>query len=243
MADRPLTDVPVLILGESHSTAISRAIDASGETGFIAIDVRKDSDDSKINFDLFNCYRPEHLVLAFGGTEHNIVGMMEGEPKFDFLWPPYEDFDADRTFMTASAIEELLHHRMQSGVKRALRAAAGFDCPLYAVAPPPPFLEIDDQTAFPRAFSAVLEAGIAPAPIRRKIYAMQCEMMKALYAEHGIRFLGAPPKAFDEDGFLQRSLWGREPTHGNRRYGQVLIAYLKRKLGLDAGVAGKKADA
>lgn len=242
MADLPLNDVPVLILGESHSVAISLAIAASDEQSLVSVDVRVDSEDSKINFDLFNFYNPDKIVLAFGGTEHNIVGMIEGEPKFDFLWPPFDDFDPERTLVPAAAIEEMLLWRIRSGLTRALRVRERFDCLAYALAPPPPFLSIDAKTILPSAFSALVEAGIAPAPIRRKLYAMQCALMKSLYEEHGIAFIDAPPKACDNDGFLLRKFWGREPTHGNQHYGRILLQHLSKELGLKANTARKKAN-
>ncbi|KPF63742.1 hypothetical protein [Porphyrobacter sp. AAP60] len=242
MADPPLSEVPVLILGESHSTAISRAIDATHDDSLVSIDVRIGSDASKINFDLFKLYNPNKLVLAFGGTEHNIIGMIEGEPKFDFLWPPFEDFDTERTLVPAAVIEEVLRWRMQSGVIRALRVREHFDCPAYVLAPPPPFLEIDGKTILPKAFSELFEAGIAPAPIRRKLYAMQCTLMKSIYKEHGIAFITAPPKTRDKDGFLHRKFWGRDPTHGNQHYGRILIQHLNDALELDAKSPGKKAN-
>lgn len=242
MADHPLTDVPVLILGESHTTAISRAIETGDEAPFVSIDVRIGSDDSKINFELFDFYKPDHLVLAFGGTEHNIIGMIEGEPKFDFLWPPFDDYDTQRTLIPASAIEEMLGLRLQGGVKRALQVREMFDCPAYALAPPPPFRAIDEKTTLPKAFSSLLEAGIAPAPIRRKLYAMQCAVMKSQYEDIGIRLIAAPNRTCDEDGFLKRKFWGRDPTHGNRHYGNEMMRHLRQKLRLNPEASRKKAD-
>lgn len=242
MAEPPLSEVPVLILGESHSIAISRAIEATDNQAFVSVDVRIGSDDSKINFESFNFYNPGKVVLAFGGTEHNIIGMIEGEPKFDFLWPPFDDFDIERTLVPAAAIEEMLLWRMRSGLTRALRVREVFDCPAYVLAPPPPFLSIDANTIVPKTFSALVEAGIAPAPIRRKLYAIQCKLTKSIYEEHGIAFIDAPRKTRDKDGFLLRKFWGRDPTHGNQHYGRILIRHLSNELGLEANTPGKKAN-
>ncbi|WP_379923044.1 hypothetical protein [Erythrobacter sp. R86502] len=242
MADAALTEVPILILGESHSTAISRAIEIEEDIPFVSIDVRTGSDKSKINYELFSFYRPEKLVLAFGGTEHNIIGMIEGEPKYDFLWPPFDDFDTERTLIPASAIEEILALRIKSGLRRALRVRELFDCPVFALAPPPPFLAIDDAAALPKAFASLLEAGIAPAPIRRKLYAVQCAVMQSHYGSHDIPLISAPKKACDANGYILRKLWGRDPTHGNRHYGRILVQHLRDKLGVKENAAEKKTD-
>lgn len=242
MADPSLNQVPVLILGESHSTAISRAIEITDNEALKSVDVRIDSDSTKVNFDLFNFYRPDKIVLAFGGTEHNIIGLIEGEPKFDFLSPSFDDFDMDRTLVPAAAIEEMLLWRMNSGLTRALRVRETFDCPAYALAPPPPFLSIDSKTVLPSAYLALVEAGITPAQIRRKLYVMQCTLMKSLYEEHGIAFIEAPRKACDKDGFLLRKFWSRDPSHGNQHYGRILIQHLSRELGLKTKTPGEKAN-
>ena len=230
MAKQALTIVPVLVLGESHCTAISRALRHDIQDQFITIDVRTGADASKINFDLFSRIAPRTLVLAFGGTEHNIIGLIEAEPKFDFLWPPFDDLDPARCLIPASAVEQLLHNRMQSALGRAMAVRERFDCPTYAVAPPPPFLTIDEKALLPKSFAGLIEAGIAPAPLRRKLYALQCEVMLRAYKRHGIEMIPAPAGATDEDGYLHRWMWNRDPTHGNRNYGKLVLDHLRNKL-------------
>jgi hypothetical protein len=241
-ADQPHIEVPALVLGDSHAVVLARAIESTKNDLIVSVDVRPGSVESKINTDLFDFYKTDKLILAFGGTEHNIIGLIEAEPKFDFLWPPFDDFDMERTLIPASAIEEMIGLRMRGGLKRALRAREMFDCPAYAIAPPPPFLAIDEKTILPKAFFALLEAGVAPAPLRRKLYAVQCALMKALYEEHGITFIEAPRKACDKDGFLLRKFWSSDPTHGNRQYGRMLIQHLSNELGLEVKAPGKKVD-
>lgn len=230
MAEKPLINVPVLILGESHCTAISRGIGDDLQDDFIGIDVRPGADSSKINFELFSGLQPDRLVLAFGGTEHNIVGLIESEPAFDFIWPPFDDLDETRCLVPASAIEELVSYRVQSGLRRAMLVRERFSCPAYALAPPPPFKAIDEKTMLPKAFVGLLEAGIAPSALRRKLYALQCDVMQREYEALDITFIPAPRSAKDEDGFLLRNLWNRDPTHGNPNYGKLVLTHLREML-------------
>jgi hypothetical protein len=231
MAKQAQTKVSVLILGESHCTAISRALGGNFEGEFMAIDVRAGADETKINFDLLSDLMPDKLVLAFGGTEHNIIGLIEAEPKFDFIWPPFDDFDVGKCLVPANAIEEVLRQRLQSGLGRALMVRQRFAArPTYALAPPPPFRAMDDKATLPKAFAELIEAGIAPASVRRKFYAVQCEMMRRAYAKHGIQLISAPGAATDEDGYLLRNLWNRDPTHGNPAYGRLVVENLREKL-------------
>lgn len=222
--------VVVLILGESHCTAISRAIPDDLRNKFIGIDVRKGADSSKINESLFSGICPERLVLAFGGTEHNVLGLIEAEPAFDFVWPPFDDTDAGRRLIPASALEELIRYRLESSVQRALHVRSQFDCPAFALAPPPPFRAVDEKTKLPSAFSELIEAGITPAAVRRKLYAVQCHVMRDTYARHDIPFIAAPTAASDSDGYLLRKLWNRDPTHGNPAYGQIVLNHLGAEL-------------
>lgn len=222
--------VAVLILGESHCTAISRAIPDDLRDKFIAIDVRKGADSSKINDGLFAGIRPERLVLTFGGTEHNIIGLIEADPSFDFVWPPFDDPDAGRSLIPASALEELIRYRLESSLQRALHVRSRFDCPAFALAPPPPFRAVDEKTKLPSAFSELLDAGITPAAVRRKLYAVQCHVMRNAYACHDIPFIAAPTVASDVDGYLLRKLWNRDPTHGNPAYGQLVLNHLEAEL-------------
>lgn len=230
MAEEPLINVPVLILGESHCTAISRAIGDDLQDEFIGIDVRPGADASKINFDLFSGLSPDRVVLAFGGTEHNIVGLIESEPAFDFLWPPFDDFDEARCLVPASAIEELVAYRVQSGLRRAMLVRERFSSPAFALAPPPPFKAVDEKTMLPKAFTGLLESGIAPSKLRRKLYALQCDVMAREYEALDITFIPAPPSSKDEDGYLLRKLWNRDPTHGNPAYGKLVLAHLREML-------------
>lgn len=224
-SDTP-NDLKILVLGESHTTAISKAVVKAMSRSIAAFDVRSRDKAEKFDIEPYQDLRPSALVLAFGGTEHNIVGLIEANPRFDFILPPFDDFDVTRQAIPASAIELLLSHRIKSGLGRALLVRAAFDCPVFALAPPPPFREIDEQTKLPSAFSGLLQSGITPAAIRRKLYAIQCHMMSKAYAEHGISLISAPTAALDSDGFLHRKLWGRDPTHGNERYGSLLLTHL-----------------
>ncbi|BEV01873.1 hypothetical protein [Novosphingobium olei] len=222
-------NLKILVLGESHATAISRAAEELSLETIKAFDVRRGSPSKKFCRDQYSSLKPEVLVLAFGGTEHNIVGLIEADPKFDFYWPPFSDYCSDRHLLPASALEELLRHRIRSGLDRALDARSAFDCPAFALAPPPPFRKVDEMTLLPSAFSGLLEAGITPAPIRRKLYAMGCALMREAYASHGIPLIEAPTAALDEDGYLHRHLWGRDPTHGNHRYGSLVLDRLSEE--------------
>jgi hypothetical protein len=220
----------VLILGESHCTAIARAISDSGTDDFVAIDVRNRAAGIKVDEASFDGYSPLHLVLAFGGTEHNLIGLIETEPKFDFLYPPFEDFDAGRSLIPSIAIESLLDSRIRSALQRALQVKSLFQCPVHVLAPPPPFFALDERAKLPSAFAPLIEAGITPSSIRRKLYTVLCKVMNRAYEINGVNCIDAPPASHDDHGYLRRTLWDKDPTHGNAAYGKLVIEHLKEQL-------------
>lgn len=224
-------DIPILLLGESHANAIARAVDADALTDIVAIDVRNKEAGIKVDDSSFVHYRPDHLILAFGGTEHNVLGLIESEPKFDFVYPPYLDFADGRALIPSTAIEALLKERIAPAVERAMFARSCFasiGSTVHALAPPPPFLSMDQRVKLPKLFKPLLEAGITPANIRRKLYAVACKVIGESYASHGIKIIPAPTEALDDQGHLHRHLWDRDPTHGNDDYGRLVIGQLRK---------------
>lgn len=233
MSAQQQSDAAVLILGESHANALARAVEATGEINFTAIDVRNRAaapDVGRIDFASFEGYSPQHLVLAFGGTEHNLIGLIETDPPFDLVYPPYETIEPGRKLVPSAALEDILSRRLKAGLRRALEVRARFDCTVHALAPPPPFLAFDERTQLPTAFADLIQAGVAPPGVRRKLYAVLCDAMRKAYLEHGIELISAPPSSRDEQGFLLRTLWNKDPTHGNLAYGRCVIDHLKEEL-------------
>lgn len=38
-----------------------------------------------------------------------------------------------------------------------------------------------------------------------------------------VGFIAPPAEAMDAEGYLRRPFWSRDPTHGNKRYGQLVL--------------------
>ena len=95
------------------------------------------------------------------------------------------------------------------------------------VAPPPPFAELAPEAVLPTTFLPLLEKGIAPAAIRLKLYRVQNRIMQEHCEKAGIGMIHAPAAAQDSAGFLLDEYWDRDPTHGNARYGALVIDGLR----------------
>ena len=70
----------------------------------------------------------------------------------------------------------------------------------------------------------VEQFGVAPAPLRRKIYEIYEATLRDALADVGVRLLSAPAEACD-DGYLAEPYW-REATHANAAYGRLVLEQL-----------------
>jgi hypothetical protein len=68
--------------------------------------------------------------------------------------------------------------------------------------------------------------GVAPAPLRYKMWRLHSRIVADTCTELGLRYLPVPPETQDERGFLLPELAG-DATHGNEAYGEAIIRALE----------------
>lgn len=222
----------IVFFGDSHAHALIRALNKSGDqSGLTAVDIRRIEDEKTNNktilTNLAQSYPADHLFCCLGGTEYNLLGLIEADEPFDFLVTPDDTILPDRKPVPNGVIRSALAARMRSALGRMSEVRAQYSCPFTCVAPPPPFAHIDDTASLPRAFLPHLAKGIAPASVRRKLYMVQIGLLEAHCRAEGIGFLPAPVAVQDVDGFLLRNCWRNDPTHGNARYGAAVIGQMR----------------
>jgi hypothetical protein len=87
---------------------------------------------------------------------------------------------------------------------------------------PPPIPDEAQIQADPEVFVNLLARyGLAPAPLRRKIYRVYGEVLEERLAEIGVRLLG-PPDGTVDDGYLREDLWVGA-THAGPEYGRLVL--------------------
>lgn len=222
----------LVFFGDSHAHALLRALTKyGGKEEIAAIDIRRiegqASNPKDIPASLAIDYPADAVFCCLGGTEHNLLGLIESPEPFDFLLHPDDTIKPGRKPVPHGLVKSALLSRMRTALARMSEVRAQYNCPFTCVAPPPPFAEIDDKANLPRAFIPHLEKGIAPASLRRKLYELQITLMKAHCRSESIAFMPAPRKARDSDGYLLRQCWDSDPTHGNARYGAAVIRQMK----------------
>lgn len=222
----------IVFLGDSHTHALIRALAKSDKDKELdAVDVRRIKDgqtnDKEIPANLASIYPADAVYCCLGGTEYNLLGLIESPAPFDFLLTPDDSVLPGRQVVSHGLVKAALLSRMRSALNRTAEIRAQYDCPFTLVAPPPPFAELDGNTNLPRAFLPYLDRGIAPASVRRKLYAIQMLLLEEHCREEGLPLMLAPEEARDADGYLRRNYWNNDPTHGNANYGKAVIGQIR----------------
>ena len=224
-------DVQIIYLGDSHAHALVRAIAKSGDHDVLAVDVRRIKDPTvnskEIPDDLQSRFPTDKVFCCLGGTEYNLLGLIESAEPFDFLYHADDVILPGRTLIPHGTMRAALDALLRSLKQRTEKVHAQFDCPFFCVAPPPPFAELEGSEKLPNAFAPLVSRGIAPRNIRRKLYNLQIDIMEDHCREREMGFLHAPVETQDSDGYLLREFWDRDPTHGNAAYGQAVIEQLR----------------
>jgi hypothetical protein len=221
-----------LYIGDSHAHSILRALKLSPQQNLKAIDVRFADPDKPKTKDIPNNLRrrfpAKSVYFSLGGMEHNLVGLLEPEEKFDFMEGPEDDVDSTRHIIPHAVIRSALLWRLGSSFIRSEQIRQQFSGSMTYVAPPPPFREVDEDLQLPTAFAPHAGKGIVPARIRMKLYRLRNHLARQHWQSKGVGFLPPPVGAMDEDGFLLRSFWDRDPTHANANYGALVVDQIRK---------------
>jgi len=179
---------------------------------------------------------PELLVSTLGGNEHSIFSLYEHPVPFDVLAgaddPGVGGDGPPRQIVPLEVVRRELRDRAE-GLVRSCAALAALlpTTEVVQVMPPPPIADEAQIRRRPEVFVQVVEQfGVAPAPLRRKIYEIHEATLRDALSGVGVRLLSAPSDACD-DGYLAEPYW-REATHANTAYGRLVLEQL--------GLAGQR---
>ena len=171
------------------------------------------------------------VVSVTGGNVHNALGLIRHRRPFDFRLSgePSPPLDPTAELLVEGLVSATLARMMAGDLARlrALHAAIG---PFVQVESPPPVR--DDgfiAAAADRYFqdAGIARLGISPAGLRFRLWRLASRLFRAEVERLGCRFLPVPLEATDADGFLAPDL-AADATHGNARYGDILIEALQQ---------------
>jgi hypothetical protein len=112
--------------------------------------------------------------------------------------------------------------------RRWLAALARYARAPAAVIPPPPPIESESYLLSHAGKFAkmVTTHGVAPALSRLQAWLHQQQLIQAIAADCGVRFIELPAAAFSERGFLNERFLMGDPTHANDDFGELIIRHV-----------------
>lgn len=225
----------ILVIGNSHTTAIAAALERTPDSRFEVVNLASyfepvNRRNKLVPLDITSLFQPERIFCTFGGSEHSVMGLLEAPDRFDFRWPSDDSVEPGRTLIPYGLVRSTLTQAMQTGLNNLREIRRLYDCPITHLCTPPPFRAIGKKQVLPRVFQENLHLGVSPASIRRKLHVLHSDIAREACTVEGVRFMEVAPECHDADGYLLEQYWSKDPTHGNAEYGALMIQHMLETL-------------
>lgn len=172
----------------------------------------------------------EVLVSVIGGNQYNALGLLRHPEPFDVLEPGGDTTGAPGARIIPYAImtQVFAEHLRNGRSAEMIRLRAAFTGRAFHMAPPPP--KQDNEYIRQRAEKDFRQEKVVP-PIndphaRLRLYRLQVEGLKRLCATLEMGVVEAPSETTN-GGFLAPDYWGKDATHANAEYGEVMLRQLE----------------
>ena len=242
----------VLVIGMSHVMALANALaEGHGRPGaaafepvtFEIVNLREeprlyDRKTRELRPERRRWRRPDVVCMAFEGNQHNVFSLLQTKQKFrigdaslgsvpgagegageeDALFVPRDLLKMQ--FLRKLGRIDALSEAIRAHFPAARLAHLCAPPPVLSMPPPPPPGERPEGL---NMMIYYLDFGACTPGLRMKIYDLQTEIFAELAARHGTAFLPPPEQARRPDGFLDTPFWDFDPTHGNARYGRLVL--------------------
>jgi len=234
----------ILVFGHSHTDALEKARRqraSSGDTPISVLRFSKLTNGTRIG-DLSEDAAtamvaessPDDLIAStVGGNLHQVFGLVQHPVAFDFIEPASPSPPDSQACMLIpyQTIWALFESRLRrkDGLQIAtLREAAAR--PIYHLLPPPPKESAAHilqryESEFEKA--GIVTNGVTPAPIRLKLWRLQCAVLRSLCTEWDVRLLPPPQGTQTPEGYLKPEYYKNDATHANPAYGELVLRQLE----------------
>jgi hypothetical protein len=179
---------------------------------------------------------PQCILLSIGGNEHNVVALTQFQQRYDFILAenPALPLESGVEIYPEAMIRETLWESMADGLflLQAFRDAT--DKPTVLIEPPPP-LPLRHVLLHPQGIfvDAIDPDNLASDCVRFKIWQVQLGLYREFCQRIGLAYVETPPEMIDSNGMLVEAACGRDATHANELFGQVMI---EKAIGLVSGM-------
>jgi len=223
----------ILVVGSSHTAAISKAVDGAGDIDALWVKNPKREDaPGDITLDqaieAVKALEPsDTLALTWIGTYHNIFGLVQHERPFDFFEPDSDEFDETRELIPYALIRDQFSATIRSdSFTRKLSQATKAKVALLSTPPVKGNNEFIHSKMKNYRGHDVAAAGVTPARIRAKLWRLEMSCIEAYCKDIGAEFISAPEESLTADGYLRPELYGSDATHANAAYGAMVVDQL-----------------
>jgi hypothetical protein len=167
-------------------------------------------------------------VSVLGGNDHSMIGVAGHEPRLDFLLPeaPEQPVEEGALIVPAEMLRQELSRRIAPHIQALEFLRRAVSGRVIHVESPPPLPEPHIRR-YPVPFGEEIAAyGVAPAPLRYKLWRLHSCLYQEACSRLGIDFLPSPPEIRDADGMLLAHACHQDATHANVIYGGHVLAKL-----------------
>jgi hypothetical protein len=176
------------------------------------------------------------LAVSILGTFHNTVGLLNHEYPFTVLSEDERMLPENirETVIPHHVMKDIFKNRMTTKKLKNIREST--IAPIYHLAPPPPKKNADVILSGFRSRKkrSARKRGVAPAPLRLKLWEMEMDVLSEVCNEFDITLLPPPDGAIDGKGYLRSICYAHDATHANALYGELVLRQLENLLGQGA---------
>lgn len=173
-----------------------------------------------------------HYVSILGGNGHIMLSLSRHPRPFDVILPdePNLPLEAGAEILPFSYLSKSLLPFMLPYVWQLIGFRHAVGVRIYHIEPPPPCG--DDDYMKSHLGSYVSDPNnIISRYLRLKMWRLHSQLLADVCAKNDVAFLAAPKESMDGEGFLRAEAYGRDATHANSWYGELLVRQLEEAVG------------
>jgi hypothetical protein len=236
-AEQPASASPLFCLGHSHLRCVQSA---SAETG-IAIDAINFWEDNSevlgfpdkpvftpaLQQRIRDC--PGILFSYIGGGGPTAISLLSHPRRFDFVLPqaPVLPLDPKAEILPVDAVRAVLRKKIQPFLDLLLHVRSLARHAVVHMESPPPCADAQQALShIPWPLFPGMTKEIAPRHVRYKVWRLHSDIVAAVCADSDIGYVGHPPQAVDDEGFL-RPEFSLDGIHANHKYGALQLRQMQ----------------
>jgi hypothetical protein len=230
----------VIVFGDSHTASLIRAQEFNERNGayrhieiFRLKKTKGEGTIGDIETDVFlktieNLTADDYIFSAVGGNQYAVISTIRPSPPFTFASDGHDTIEIlQNVIIPRSVISQYLSTGIYGSDGKLLDAITkSTKAKIVHLIPPPPkqsndFIKSSHETRFKEA--GLDRLGVSSPELRIKCWKLQREILHDLCDRLGIAALDPPQESLAPGGFLDEFFYGKDATHANRRYGELVL--------------------